>query len=448
MTLPRPARLRSLPLFAIPLEDLACAALFAFFAMQGSIPGIAPSSALEITGSAPTGFTTMGGIATQAVANGLIVLLILRRPRLVLRGITLVPWAALLAGLAMASALWSLDPALTIRRAFPFALAGAFGLWFSLRFPAPRQRAILRLTMTALAAATIAVVVCAPAIGLDHTPGHGADWQGVFTQKNACGRMMVLATAVILWEARLTRARFASLLLFLFVLLMSGSRGAWLIEAAVIALWLARLGAPRMGARLRLVAAVAAPAGALTAAVLMSLPPPGILSLLGRDATLSGRTEIWAQVWHFIRLHPVFGYGYDAFWRGMKGPSLEIDAAVHFVVEHAHNGFLEIGLELGLAGLALFAFSWLAAAWKLLPFWLSGEMAPITFPLAVLALVALYDFDENTLLIYNGLFWPLYVAALVTIECAARDRRHEQERRRRDILSATPKEDAALLEVS
>jgi O-antigen ligase len=172
------------------------------------------------------------------------------------------------------------------------------------------------------------------------------------------------------------------------------------------------------------------------------------MRLLGRDATLSGRTAIWAQVAHFIAQRPFFGYGYDAFWRGMQGPSLQIDAAVHFIVEHAHNGFLEICLELGFTGLVLFAISWFRAAHQLWPSWRSGEIPRIAFPLAILVLIALYDIDENTLLIYNGLFWPLYVAALATIDATARDRHHTQPTAPRDIMSAQVHDRPALEEVS
>jgi exopolysaccharide production protein ExoQ len=447
MTAPGAARLCSWPFFAVPLEDLACVTLFAFFAMQGSIPGIAPSSALEMTGASPTGLTTVGGIVTQAVANALILVLVLRRPRLVLRHVAAIPWAGLLAILAVTSTAWSLDPLLTLRRSIPFALAAIFGLWFAVRFPAPRQMAILRLTVVVLAVATIAIVALAPSIGLDHTPGHAADWQGVFTQKNACGRMMVLASAVVLFGPRVTASRIASLFLFVFVLIMSGSRGAWMIEGAVFALWLAMLVARRSGTRLRLVFAVAAPIVAATLAAATAVLLPRILLFLGRDATLSGRTAIWTQVAHFIRQRPLFGHGYDAFWRGMTGPSFQIDAAVHFIVEHAHNGFLEIGLELGLVGLALFLISWLLAWSRLLPFWLDGDIAPIAFPLAMLVLIVLYDLDENTLLIYNGLFWPLYVATLASLEFAARDRRHQQRPARHGMLTAKPPADAALQKV-
>ncbi len=171
--------------------------------------------------------------------------------------IAAVPWIALLAALAIASSVWSLDPLLTLRRSIPFALAGLFGVYFASRFSRQRQMAILRLTLVALALATVGVVLLVPAIGLDHSPGHAADWQGVFTQKNACGRIMVLATAVVLFSEHPILSRLASLTLFVFVLIMSGSRGAWIIEAALLLLWLVVRLARRSSPRVRTLMAVA-----------------------------------------------------------------------------------------------------------------------------------------------------------------------------------------------
>ena len=437
MTLSRhPPRLR-----ALPLEDLLCTALFAFFAMQGAIPFIAPPASLEMTGAAPSGLTTIGGIASQALANTLIVALILRRPHLLLRHIDAAPWLilpGLLGLLAIASAAWSLDPLLTLRRAVPFALAGLFGLWFATRFSLPRQFAILRLAMIALALGTIALVVFAPAIGLDHTPGHASDWQGGFTQKNACGRIMVLASAVILCGERrsfLRPSRLATLALFVFVLIMSGSRGAWMIDFALLLLWLLLAFVRRAGQRARLILAVGAPLASIALGAFLILGFRELAPLLGRDVTLTGRTAIWAQVAHFIAQRPLFGYGYDAFWRGMRGPSFQVAAAVHFIVAHAHNGFLEIALDLGAGGLLLFVLSWLRGWGGLWPLWQRGDIDRIAWPLAILVLIALYDLDENTLLIYNGLFWILYVTALTSIELAASDLHHTHPTAPREILS-------------
>ncbi|HEX4310018.1 MAG TPA: O-antigen ligase [Acidobacteriaceae bacterium] len=433
----------------MPLEDLACVALFAFFAMQGAIPFIAPAQSLEMTGSAPTSLTTIGGIASQAIADTLIVALILRRPRLLLNRIAGLPWLilpGLLAFLAIASTAWSLDPLLTLRRSIPFALAGLFGLWFAVRFPPARQLAILRFTMIALGLATIAIVILAPSIGLDHTPGHGTDWQGVFTQKNACGRVMVLATAVVLCRERhnfLRPIRVAALALFVFVLVMSGSRAAWMIEAALLLLWGMLVVARHTGQRIRLVLAVVAPLASVTLGGILILGSQWFAPLIGRDLTLTGRTAIWAQVMHFVQQRPLLGYGYDAFWRGAEGPSLQVAATVHFIVAHAHNGFLEIALELGVSGVVLFLFSWLRGWGSLWPLWQHGAIDRIAWPLSILVLIALYDLDENTLLIYNGLFWILYVAALTSIEIAAGDRHHTPAYQPHEILKTEPEKTMA-----
>lgn len=404
------------------IEDLICIVLFAFFAMQGAVPFIAPAQSLEMTGSAPTPLTTAGGIASQAIVNALILALLLRRPRLLLHRILELPWLifpALLALLAIASAAWSLDPLLTLRRSLPFALAGLYGFWFATRYSLTRQLDLLRLTMLALSVATIAIVLLDPALGLDHSPGHAGDWKGIFTQKNACGRMMVLATATVLCDT--TRSLFrpgplAALGLFLFILFMSGSRGAWMIEAALLILF-ALLGFARhSGQRLRLALAAAIPLAVAAIAVVSILDFGHLAPLVGRDPTLTGRTAIWTQVALFIVQRPWFGFGYDAFWRGMQGPSFQIAAAVHFIVAHAHNGFLEIALELGVAGFLLFAVSWIRGWIALWPLWQRGVIQRIAWPLAILVLILLYDLDENTLLIYNGLFWILYVSALAGIE--------------------------------
>jgi O-antigen ligase len=119
----------------------------------------------------------------------------------------------------------------------------------------------------------------------------------------------------------------------------------------------------------------------------------------------------------------------------MQGPSLQVAAAVHFIVAHAHNGFLEMALELGAAGLLLFVLSWLRGWGALWPLWQRGAIDRIAWPLAILVLIALYDLDENTLLIYNGLFWILYVAALTGIELASSDQHHTRATAPREILS-------------
>jgi len=87
-----------------------------------------------------------------------------------------------------------------------------------------------------------------------------------------------------------------------------------------------------------------------------------IVEKLGKDMTLTGRTYIWSRVVDAINRRPWFGYGYEGFWqfwRGADNPALliRLSEADGFIPHHSHNGYLDIGLNVGWLGLAAFIVS-------------------------------------------------------------------------------------------
>jgi len=73
---------------------------------------------------------------------------------------------------------------------------------------------------------------------------------------------------------------------------------------------------------------------------------------LGRNATLTGRTEIWEAVIPMAP-NPLVGAGFESFW---LSPSVNQRAAELFPglpLNEAHNGYIEVYLELGWIGLLL-----------------------------------------------------------------------------------------------
>lgn len=68
---------------------------------------------------------------------------------------------------------------------------------------------------------------------------------------------------------------------------------------------------------------------------------------LGRDATLTGRTEIWADLLPAMMRQPITGHGFGGFWS-------DATKAAHNIGE-AHSGYLDLLLELGFIGLFLFS---------------------------------------------------------------------------------------------
>jgi O-antigen ligase len=76
-----------------------------------------------------------------------------------------------------------------------------------------------------------------------------------------------------------------------------------------------------------------------------------VLEASGRDASLTGRTGIWQTVLS-EPINPIFGTGYTSFWLGER--LLRIwHLYPNTPLIQAHNGYLEVYLNLGVVGLAL-----------------------------------------------------------------------------------------------
>src|SRR6185437_2257966 len=103
-------------------EELCCAAILAFFAVQGAVPFIAPNQALESTGREATRLMFYGGIGSQLVVYSVIAYLLLRQASRVFRWLGAMQWTLPLAALVVASTLWSQFPLYTMRRSVAFAL--------------------------------------------------------------------------------------------------------------------------------------------------------------------------------------------------------------------------------------------------------------------------------------------------------------------------------------
>jgi O-antigen ligase len=73
-------------------------------------------------------------------------------------------------------------------------------------------------------------------------------------------------------------------------------------------------------------------------------------AMLGRRSDLTGRsTEIWPLVLQEAATHPILGSGYGGVW-GLGGP-----LSTTLRLEQAHNGYLDVYLQLGIVGCVLLA---------------------------------------------------------------------------------------------
>ena len=82
-------------------------------------------------------------------------------------------------------------------------------------------------------------------------------------------------------------------------------------------------------------------------------PGGGLVQSLGKDPGLTGRKDIWVLV---LSLHtnPLIGTGFETFWLGSRLEFM-LHALVNLPINEAHNGWVEVYLNLGWVGLCFIA---------------------------------------------------------------------------------------------
>lgn len=349
---------------------------------------------------------------------GTLLLVLVRRVRLA--ALLREKWLVALVVLAVVSTLWSDVPSLTLRRSVALLGTTLFGAYVGLRYNARQLLGLARWAMLAVVVVSVILALGAPAYGIDPSGG----WRGAFVHKNALGRAMALAGVLAIGlRATERRWRIVDLLLLavsVALLLLSGSR------SSAVALLACAACLPLTGARRWWYAVALVVGGAL----LLTAAGPGnwgsptaeqTLEAIGRDATLTGRTELWPAVVDKVSERPWLGYGYSGFWLGWDGASADVWAAVRWQPPHAHNGLLDLALDLGVAGCALFLASLVVAlARSLRLVWRHG--IPAAWPLLGLTLIAMANVTESAILARNNVFWALYVAIALSLAAWGRSR--------------------------
>jgi exopolysaccharide production protein ExoQ len=135
------------------------------------------------------------------------------------------------------------------------------------------------------------------------------------------------------------------------------------------------------------------------------------LRLFGRDPSLTGRTIIWKVLAHSILKRPLLGYGFYAFWQGIRGESANVIYLTHWSFGYAHNGIIEIFLQLGSVGVVIFFVTLFKAIKDALFCFRNDRLGTYDWYLGLLVLTIFYNIDEATVVWPNELLSILYVVA-------------------------------------
>jgi exopolysaccharide production protein ExoQ len=129
---------------------------------------------------------------------------------------------------------------------------------------------------------------------------------------------------------------------------------------------------------------------------------------IGRGSELTGRTVLWRELLA-VDTNPIFGAGYDSFWLGDRLKLLGEERS--WQPNEAHNGYLEIYLNLGLIGLSLLIGLLIATFWRIRArLFRNSEWGP--YQLGFFAAVVLYNWTEAAFKSLSPIWFVFYLIAI------------------------------------
>ncbi len=239
---------------------------------------------------------------------------------------------------------------------------------------------------------------------------HTDQLRGPFTEKNEAGQVYALGMITCATAAILTPyARplwISGALASLGLLLLSGSGTALIAGIAGLVTLAGMEIARRSPVRLIILVWIAV-ALALLAGLALAVTRPDLAAAIGKDGTLTGRTEIWSAT--LRHMDGVFwrGHGYEAFWTDASIPRAWVWDQVGFEVHHAHNAWLETLVGVGLAGCVLLAWALLRGAGMGIVGFLASR--PGRFALPVIVFIAIAGLTECVFSGPDGLAWFVFL---------------------------------------
>jgi O-antigen ligase len=273
----------------------------------------------------------------------------------------------------------------------------------------PRQalESVLRRTAYVLLPFSIVLIKYYPALGRAYGKYSGIEmWTGVTGQKNELGRLCMISSFFLFfalyrrWRDTASRRENRSqvwadgFILLVALYLLVGSASSTSLATLILGIctfiglrlfrwW--KLGVPQ--AALLVLVIVLMVFGVATP-FLGGSTVAGLTSTLGRNTTLTGRTEIWADVIPAWEKQPVLGYGFGSFWTDARRKLYRIPSS--------HNGYLDILLELGEVGLAIY-FVWLLSCARKLHRAFARDYDWASIALCFLLMGLIYNISESAL---------------------------------------------------
>ncbi|MEH2035265.1 O-antigen ligase family protein [Nostoc sp.] len=329
--------------------------------------------------------------------------------------ITRSPLQFLLLAIVIFSLLWSEDLSSSLTY-----LRGLIRIYFLAIYLAMRYslREQIKLIAWALGiAASLSIIFSAFIPGYIHESSELLGmWSGIYGHKNELGYMMAWSAGVFLHLA-LSGHRYRWLMwalcgISICLIILSRSTTSLTILLTMILLLPFYRSLKKTNYKLQVIMITSTLIFLMISSILLLNNAETVVGTSGKDLTFNGRSDLWDLVISKILERPWLGYGFSGFWTSNAASKLR---ATYDWASNAHNGFLELLLELGFLGFLTFAAGFVRFFAMALTRIISVAKKPEDYwPMQMLIIIVIVNFSEARLLTPSW-NWLMYVTTSLSL---------------------------------
>ena len=327
-------------------------------------------------------------------------------------------WLLFLIGMAIFSISWSSVPVIAFRKVISLMGGTLFALYLGSRYSFKEQLRIYSWTFGIALFFSYVFALALPQYGIMNTDALVGQWQGIFPHKNGLGESMFVGFVTFYFSSLIYEKKrlFFQICCFLTVVIIFFAQSATALLSVILIFALAQsLKRLSLKSKKSVLLVLVFTVISCIAMFLLAAYYNTFLSVNGRDATLSGRTALWDSLQQFISAKPWLGYGYGSFF---SGESREVNLLwqIHkWSPVHAHNGYIQFVLNLGLIGLLVFLIGYISCLFGSLYKYLLSKELQVLWVFLFMFYTILYNLTEVSFFTSSN-SWIITLAAIYSMK--------------------------------
>ncbi|WYM02896.1 MAG: O-antigen ligase family protein [Gloeotrichia echinulata CP02] len=331
----------------------------------------------------------------------------------------------LLVALACLSVFWSGYIGDTFSKLQSLARSTIFGAYLAARYTIRDQMRLLSWSIIVSSILSILVCILIPSFGIEFTEA-GAVWKGIFFHKQLLGRTMALGCSLFIVQIfNKDKKRWLNLSLVIIplaLILLSNSKSSLILVLLSIGI-LSIYNIAKQQSLVRVVISLTMILfSASIAYIIIDNLEFILVDFLGKGLELNGRVPIWTLALEKIKERYWLGYGYSAFWQSDAGAYVinntwlgRQEGSASITAWNAHNGYIEMLVQLGIIGLGLTIIHMLYLIIKTTKLLILTLTIESLWMLEFLGFIIINNISGTMTFLSPNIFWVIHVA--VSISC-------------------------------